>query len=128
MKYDTPRAARKKLLLLEGTLHRLEVLEAKEALRASTAKSFVGQRLPGIIAFLIQHKAGALLTSVLPLLLGAGRLSRVARRGTLLLGAGAAVMGFFNRWTQSRPLAEPQRQEPAAAVTTAESADKKNPG
>lgn len=111
MSPDTPRAVRKKLLLLEGSLHRLEILEAKEALRSGVVNSVVGQRLPGVLGLLFQHKTGALLASLLPLLIGAGRVARVARRGTLVLGAGAALLGLFKRWRRGRPAVEPMAQE-----------------
>ncbi len=127
MKPDMHRAARKKLLLLEGTLHRLEILEAKAALRSGAANSLVGQRLPGVLAFLFQHKAGAMLTSLLPLLVGAGRVSRIARRGTLLLGAGAALVGLVSRWQRARPPVEPLAQDDVDSVQN-KNADEKNPG
>ncbi len=127
MNHPTPRAARKKLLLLEGTLHRLEILEAKDALRSSVANSVMGQRLPGLIGFVFQHKVGALLTSVLPLLLGVGRISRIARRGTLLLGSVAALLGLLRRWNQDRQDGGPQTQDGVIATTTSPP-DEKNPG
>ncbi len=127
MRSDTPRAARKKLLLLEGTLHRLDILEAREALRSGVANSFVGQRLPGVLGFLFQHKAGTLLTSVLPLLLGRGRVSRIVRRGTLLFGAGAALLGLLERWNRARMEAGSEA-EPAGNEAAGDTADKKNPG
>lgn len=97
MKPASPRAVRKKLLLLQGTLHRLEILDAKTALRSGVTNSFVGQRLPGVISFLVEHKASALLTSLLPLVFGAGSVSRLVRRGSLAVGIGAALLGLFKR-------------------------------
>lgn len=127
MKPDTSRTVRKKLLLLEGTLHRLEILEAKNELRRSVAHSFIGQRLPGVLNFLLQHKAGAMLTSVLPLLLGGARLSRLMRRTTLALGAGSALLSVLNRWKRDRPAAEPCAQEDATTPSE-KNANEKNPG
>lgn len=97
MKPASPRAVRKKLLLLQGTLHRLEILDAKTALRSGVTNSFVGQRLPGVISFLVEHKASALLTSLLPLVFGAGSVSRLVRRGSLAVGIGAALLGLLKR-------------------------------
>ncbi len=127
MKPNTPRAARKKLLLLEGTLHRLEILEAKQALRSGVANSYIGRHLPGALAILLQNKGSALLTTVLPLLLGGSRLSRIARRATLALGAGAALLGLLNRWNRGRPAAD-QAAEDGAAAGDEENSDEKNPG
>jgi hypothetical protein len=126
MRPDTPRGARKKLLLLQGTLYRLEILEAKAVLRNGVANSIVGRRLPGILSFLFQHKGSALLTSVLPLLLGAGRVSRIVRNGALVAGAAAALMGLLKRWSRGDATTEPAQDgnaESAAQVT-----DEKNPG
>lgn len=132
MKPQTPRAARKKLLLLEGALYRLEILEAKDALRTGVTHSFIGQRLPGLLSFLFEHKAGALLTSALPWLLGTGRVSRIVRRGALLLSAVVGLLGLPGRRRSSRPTDEPvAQQDPLAAAEPdagPNSADKKNPG
>ncbi len=109
----TPRAARKKMLLLEGALHRLEMMQAKESLAGAAANSVVGRGLPGMLSFLLRHKAGALLASALPLLMGGSRFSRIVRRGALLLGTGAALLGMFSRYRQGsgaeeRPMPEDQ--------------------
>jgi len=126
MSVDTPREARKKLLLLQGTLYRLEILEAKAVLRNGVANSVVGRRLPGLLSFLFQHKASALLTSVLPLLLGAGRVSRIVRRGALVAGAGAALMGLLKRWNADDRTPDPAQH--ADAESAVRVADEKNPG
>ena len=133
MKSDTPRTARKKLLLLEGTLQRLEILEAKDTLRRGVAGSVIGQHLPGLLSFIFEHRVGALLAGMLPLLVGAGRAARIARRGTLLLGAATALLGWLRR---RRPAvhtpaqqAAPAPADPEVVAGTADpDADKKNPG
>ncbi len=126
MSADTPREARKKLLLLQGTLYRLEILEAKAVLRNGMANSVVGRRLPGLLSFLFQHKGSALLTSALPLLLGAGRVSRIVRRGALVAGAGAALMGLLKRWSHDDTPPEPVQH--ADAESAGQATDEKNPG
>ena len=126
MKPNIPRAARKKLLLLEGTLHRLEILEAKQALRSGMANSYIGRHLPSALAILLQNKGSALLTTVLPLLLGGSRLSRIARRATLALGAGAALLGMLNRWNRGSPVGEPSAEDGVAAAED-QHLDEKNP-
>jgi len=116
---ETPRAARKKLLLLEGTLHRLELMQARESLVGAAANSVIGRGLPGLLSFLLRHKAGALLASALPLLVGGSRLSRIVRRGAVLLGAGAALLGLFSRYREGGPAGEMPEDQ---------STGEKNPG
>ncbi len=126
MTTNTPRAARKKLLLLEGALHRIELMQARQSLRGAAADSVISRGLPGMLAFLLRHKAGAVLASVLPLLVGGSRLSRIVRRATLLLGAGAAVLNLFSRRQDVNPDAEPLASASAAADD--KTAAEKNPG
>lgn len=128
MKPDTPRAARKKLLLLEGTLHRLEILQARASLRSVTTGSVVGQRLPALLAFLSEHKLGAMLTTALPLLVGARKLSRLVRRATLLVSAGAALAGVLRGLSRGRAAKAQTAAETDKASPTVSDEDKKNPG
>lgn len=121
MTSETPREARKKLLLLEGTLHRLEFMQARSSLLGAAANSAIGRGLPGMLSFLLRHKAGALLASALPLLMGGSRLSRIVRRGALLLGAGAALLRLFSR---DRAGSRTDAAEASEEETTGE----KNPG
>lgn len=133
MKPASPRAVRKKLLLLQGTLHRLEILDAKAALRSGVTNSFVGQRLPGVISFLLQHKASALLTSLLPLVFGAGSVSRFVRRGSLAVGIGAALLGLFKRRKRSDTAMDADESTEEVTIAPASDSaavatDEKNPG
>lgn len=128
MKPDTPRAARKKLLLLEGTLHRLEILQARASLRSVTTGSMVGQRLPGLLAFLSEHKLGAMLTTALPLLVGAKKLSRLVRRATLLVSAAAALAGLLRSLSRSRAAEAQTDAETDKVSPVVSDEDKKNPG
>ena len=123
---DTPRDARKKLLLLEGALHRLEFMQARASLLGPGARSALGRGLPGVLAFLLRHRAGALLAGALPLLVGGSRLSRIVRHGALLLGAGAALMGVFNRGRRANP-AEKSPASSEGAAADDKSADEKIP-
>ncbi len=132
MKPASPRAVRKKLLLLQGTLHRLEILDAKTALRSGVTNSFVGQRLPGVISFLLQHKASALLTSLLPLVFGAGSVSRLVRRGSLAVGIGAALLGLFKRRKRNDMAVDAEERAQATVIApagdaSAKATDEKNP-
>lgn len=121
MTSETPREARKKLLLLEGTLHRLEFMQARSSLLGAAANSVIGRGLPGMLSFLLRHKAGALLASALPLLMGGSRLSRIVRRGALLLGAGAALLRLFSRDRAGS-------RTDAAEASEEERTGEKNPG
>ncbi len=128
MKTDTPRAARKKLLLLEGTLHRLEFLQARESLLGPAGvRSALGRGLPGVLAFLLRHRAGALLAGALPLLVGGSRLSRIVRRGAWLFGAGAALFGMLSRRQPAGSAGESSASHEDAA-TGDNLAGEKNPG
>ncbi len=128
MKPDTQRAARKKLLLLEGTLYRLEILQARASLYSVTAGSVIVQRLPGLLAFLSQHKLGAMLTTALPLLVRARKLSRLVRRATLLVSAGAALAGLLRGLSRGRAAEAQTAAENDQASPTVSNEDKKNPG
>ncbi len=113
---DTPREARKKLLLLEAQLHRLDLMQAREAWRAATRDGLPGAFLPASVAGL-KGKGGQLLLTALPLLLRGGRLGRWIRRAALLAGGGAAALGLLSRWLQ-------RGEKPSPA----QSAGEKNPG
>ncbi len=119
---DMPREARKKLLLLEGQLHRLELLQARQACGSALQGGVAGTRLPGLLSTLLRQRAGSLLVSALPLLLRFGKAGRAGRRMLLLLGGGAAALGLLKGWLQREPADEPDN--PADA----QRAGKKNPG
>lgn len=128
MKSATPRAVRKKLLLLEGALHRLELQQATASLHSAAfggTAGKLGRRLPALLSFLSRHQAGTLLMSALPWLLGGSRLSRIARRATLLVGTGAALFGMLERWRRSRLARE---LDDAAASAAADGGTAAKPG
>ncbi len=91
------RDARRKILLLKGTLYRLEILQARHTLRgAGSGKVLVGA-LPGLLKSVWTRHRSALLTTVLPCLLGRGRLGRLARRMLLAAGGVTAFWSWLNR-------------------------------
>lgn len=114
---DTPREARKKLLLLEAQLHRLDLMQARQAWRDATRDGLLGAALPASLGTGLKNRGGQLLLTVLPLLLRGGRLGRWIRRAALLAGGGAAALSLMNRWLQ-------RSDDPLPAET----ADEKNPG
>ncbi len=86
------RDARRKILLLKGTLYRLEILQARHTLREAASRNVLADRLPGLLKSLLANNRAALLTTVLPMLVGGGRLRRIARRA--LLAAGGVVAAW----------------------------------
>lgn len=112
----SPREARRKLLLLQAQLHRLELQQARQDCRSALRGGALRSTVPGLLAVLLRHRAGGLLASALPLLLRSGAVGRWARRAMLVAGSGAAALGIFSRW----------RQRESSSAPTA--ADKKNPG
>lgn len=114
---DTPREARKKLLLLEAQLHRLDLMQAREAWQDATRNGLLGAAIPASLGAGLKNRTGQLLLTALPLLLRGGRLGRWARRAALLAGGGAAALALLNRWLQR-----------GEELPPAQSADEKNPG
>ncbi len=114
---DTSREARKKMLLLEAQLHRLDLMQARQAWQAATRDGLLGAALPASLGAGLKNRGGQLLLTALPLLLRSGRLGRWARRAALLAGGGAAVLALLNRWLQRGD------ESPSAQST-----DEKNPG
>lgn len=88
--HDTPREARKKLLLLEGQLHRLDLIEARQAWRTVGREGLLRATLPGSLGAALKSRGGRLLLTALPLCCAASR-----------SGAGRAVQCCW-------PVAEPQ--------------------
>ena len=91
------RDARRKLLLLQGTLYRVEIMHAKQSLREAASGNALAAAVPGLLKSLIANKGTALVTTVLPLLLGRGRLLRYARRALLAAGGVAAAWAVISR-------------------------------
>ncbi len=113
--HDTSREARKKLLLLEAQLHRLDLIEVRQAWRAVGREGLLRTTLPASLGAALKSRGGRLLLTALPLLLRSGMLGRWARRAALLAGGGAAAWAMLNRWL---------RRDDAGSET----ADEKNPG
>lgn len=88
-RHDTQlREQRKKVLLLEGALHRLELLDA----RAQLKTGLQGKATAGLIKpLLTAEKFLPLVASLLPLVLGKGKASGWLRRVLLIAGAGTTV-------------------------------------
>lgn len=118
--HDTPREARKKLLLLEAQLHRLDLMQARQAWRAASRDGLLGATLPAALGAGLKTQGGRLLLTALPLLLRGGTLGRWARRALLLAGGGAAAYSVFSRWLH--------RDEAGVTGDHPDPTDEKNPG
>lgn len=114
---NNPRDARKKLLLLEAQLHRLEILQARHEIGAAARSGPINGRVSGLLSSVLRQRAGGVLAMLLPLLLREGKLGRWTRRAALVAGGAAAVFGMLGRGRQ-------REGEP----TTPPASDKKNPG
>ncbi len=114
---DTPREARKKLLLLEAQLHRLDLTEARQGLRAAMRGGLPAVSLPAALGAGLTTRGTRLLLAALPWLLRGGTLGRWMRRALLLAGGGAAALALLQRWLSRDTVAAPGH-----------AADEKNPG
>jgi hypothetical protein len=91
------RAQRKKILLLEGALHRLELVEAKAAIKGSLQTSPMAALIkPALTLERLLPLAG----SLLPLVVGSGRVSVWLRRAVAAAGAAAVVMRLLQNLRQ----------------------------
>lgn len=98
------REQRKKILLLEGALHRLELVEAKAAIKSSLQTS----PMAGLIKpVLILERLVPLAASLLPLAMGKGRVSVWLRRALAVAGAAAVVMRLLQNLRQPAAEDEP---------------------
>ena len=91
------RGARRKLLLLNGALYRLEISQARYALRQAASRKIIADRLPGLLKSVLNNNRAAILSTVVPLLFGGGRLRRYARRALLAAGGLAAAWALLTR-------------------------------
>lgn len=112
------RDARKKLLLLEGQLQRLELMQARQSLRGALRPRALAEGLPSLLLQAIRQRGLGWLPTLLPWVFGAGRARRWVRRGLLAIGAVAAAASWLRRGPQREPAGEQARQRE----------DEKNPG
>ncbi len=96
---SSERDAQKKLLLLEGQLQRLELMQARQSLRGALQARALAEGLPALLLAAIRQRGLAWLPTVLPWLLGAGKTRQRLRRGLLLMAAAAAAAWFSRRRT-----------------------------
>ena len=106
------REARKKMLIVEGMVHRLELVQATRHLKQEVRPVRLISRLPALLTLLAQSKAMPLAGTALTLLAGKGLVSRLLRRGLVLAGVVSAAAVIVNRWKARREeLADTSHQE-----------------
>ena len=84
------REARKKMLIVEAMVHRLELVRATQQLKQASRPERLVSRLPALFALLAQSKALPLMRIALTLLAGKGLISRWLRRGLVTAGSCAS--------------------------------------
>ena len=93
----TDRDAKLKLLVLQGALYRVEVVEAKIALCDSSKPSAMTSQLFSLVKFALEHRQLTLISAVLPRLLGRVRSSRFAGRMLLIVGSSLILWWLMRR-------------------------------
>ena len=91
------REARCKLLMLQGALYRLEIIQARVALKEAAKPKAVGGQLFGLLKFVLAHKRMSLVATVVPWLFGHARASRLLKPALLALAAAAAAWVFLRQ-------------------------------
>ncbi len=94
------REQQKKLLLAQGALHRFECMQARRAI-ADELGSIAHAGPVGMLRAVSGRSVMSLLLTALPLVLGAGRVARLLKRGMLVAGGVAATWSAFSRWRES---------------------------
>ena len=93
------REQRKKLLLAQGALHRFECMQARRAI-ADELGSLAHTGPTGMLRAVSGRSVTSLLLTALPLVLGAGRVARLLKRGMLVAGGVAAAWSAISRWRE----------------------------
>ena len=89
MRSSMTREQKKKLLLAEGALYRFECMQARRAL-AGELEGIAHAGPSGVLRAVSGRSVTSLLLTALPLVLGAGRVARLLKRGMLVAGGVAA--------------------------------------
>ena len=96
------RDEQKKLLIVQGMMHRLEIAHALDQLKSHTQPTALFSKLPSLMKLIMASNAVPLISTLLPVVFGKSKLSRVVRRVALMVGVGTALTTFFKRWKSSR--------------------------
>ena len=95
------REARKKMLIVEGMMHRLELAQATQQLKQDIRPGSLISRVPELMSLIARSKALRLMGTALTLVAGKGILSRLLRR-VLVVGGVASVLAMVVRRWKSR--------------------------
>ena len=96
------RDEQKKLLIVQGMMHRLEIEHALDQLKSHTQPTALFSKLPSLMKLIMASNAVPLISTLLPLVFGKSKASRLTRRVMLMVGVGTALTTFFKRWKSSR--------------------------
>ena len=96
------RDEQKKLLIVQGMVHRLEIAYALDQLKSHTQPTALFSKLPILMKLIMASNVVPLVSTLLPLVFGQSKVSRVVRRVALMVGAGTALTSLFKRWKSSR--------------------------
>jgi hypothetical protein len=101
------RDEKKKLLIVQGMVHRLEIAHGLDQLKTQTRPTAFLSKLPGVIKIIMASNALPLLVTLVPLVLGKSKASRWTRRVLLIVGGGAALTAMIQRWKSARSKTHP---------------------
>jgi hypothetical protein len=96
----TDRDAKLKLLVLQGALYRVQVVEAKIALCDSSKSSSMTSQLFSLVKFALEHRRLTLIGAVLPRLLSQVRSSRFAGGMLLIVGSSLTAWWLLRRQSE----------------------------
>lgn len=96
------REARKKMLIVEGMMHRLELAQATQQFRQDARPAALMSRLPDLLALVARSRALPLVGTALTLVAGKGIVSRLVRRGLVVAGIASALTAVVSRWKSRR--------------------------
>lgn len=91
------RDARRKLLMLQGALYRLEITQTRAAMKDAANPKAIGGQLFGLLRFVLAHKRVSLIATVVPWLFGRVRDSRLVKPALFALAAAGAAWMFLRR-------------------------------
>ena len=92
----------KKLLIVQGMMHRLEIMHALDQIKSHTRPKALLTKLPSVLKLIMASNAVPLISTLLPVVFGKAKVSRFVRRLAFTVGAGATIMAIFKRWKNSR--------------------------
>jgi hypothetical protein len=92
------REARKKMLIVQGMLHRAELMQVTQQIKDDVRPSHLISRLPELFALVTRSKALPLISTALTLLAGKSHVPRLLRRAMVVAGVASMLTVFVKRW------------------------------